>query len=471
MISGRVPSMIDIFITSTIARLLEDHPLRICGQLPSRREGRLRRDLNFDTHYLFWHISQYGSNKMPHRLARHSGIMFSAITVANLLAYLFHAYMGRTLGPAEYGILGSLLAAFYVLSIPLGAVSTIVTKFVSEFKARQEYGKIASILFSAMKRLSRYAILIFIGVSLSSWLIADFLRISSPLPVILMGLLSAFAIILSIPRGVLRGLQNFGQLGLNISLEALIRLLLGVLLVSVGLGVSGAILAYGLGYLAATFLALTPLSFLFRVRNETIDLSRIYKFSPPALTMSVCLAAMTNVDLIFVKHFFTSEEAGVYTVASVLGKVIFFVTMALTTPMFPLVSELHTRGENTLSILRKSSIYVILFSGTVLAVYWLFPSFIINTLFGPAYLPAAPLLGTFGIAMGLIAVVMVYTTYLLAVKDMGFIKVLLGCTLLQIVLLLLFHRTLLQVLHVLILANGLALFLLLLSRLKIRQRT
>ncbi|MQY69373.1 MAG: UDP-N-acetylglucosamine 2-epimerase (non-hydrolyzing), partial [Firmicutes bacterium] len=37
-------------------------------------------------------------------------------------------------------------------------------------------------------------------------------------------------------------------------------------------------------------------------RPETLDVSRIYRFSLPALTMSVCLAVMTNVDLIFVKH-------------------------------------------------------------------------------------------------------------------------------------------------------------------------
>ena len=407
---------------------------------------------------------------MSHRLARHSSIIFSATIVANLLAYLFHVYMGRSLGAAEYGILGSLLAAFYILFVPLGAISTVVTKFVSEFKAREEYGKVASLLFPGMRKLSRYAILIFIGLSLGSWLIADFLRIPSPFPVILMGLGIAFATGVSIPRGVLQGLQKFGQLGLNISLESLIRLLLGVLLVSLGLGVNGAILAYGLGYLAATLLALMPLRFLLHLRNETVDVSSIYKFSLPALAMSICLAVMTNVDIIFVKHFFTSEEAGVYTVVSVLGKVIFFVSGAFTIPMFPLVSELHTRGENTLSILKKSLFYVISFSGIVIAVYWLSSSFIVHALYGAAYSPAVPLLGAMGIAMGLIALVMVYTTYLLALKDMRFIKVLLGCTFLQIILLSLFHHTLLQVIQVLIFTNGLALFLLFLCRLKIRRR-
>jgi len=396
--------------------------------------------------------------------------MFSATIVANLLAYLFHVYMGRSLGAAEYGILGSLLAAFYILFVPLGAFSTVVTKFVSEFKARKEYGKVASLLFPGMRKLSRYAILIFIGLSLGSWLTADFLRIPSPFPVILMGLAIAFAVGLPIPRGVLQGLQKFGQLGLNISLESLIRLLLGVLLVSLGLGVNGAILAYGLGYLAAILLALMPLRFLLHLRNETIDISSIYKFSLPTLTMSICLAVMTNVDLIFVKHFFTSEEAGIYTVVSVLGKVIFFVSGAFTIPMFPLVSELHTRGENTLLILKKSLFYVISFSGLVIAAYWLFPSFIVHTLYGRAYSLAIPLLGAMGIAMGLIALVMVYTTYLLALKDTRFVKVLLGCTFLQIILLSLFHHTLLEVIYVLILTNGLTLFLLLLSRLKTRGR-
>jgi len=377
--------------------------------------------------------------------------------------------MGRVLGAAEYGILGSLLAAFCILPVPLDAVSTVVTKFVSEFKAREEYGKVASLLFSALKKLSRYAILIFIGFSLASWFIADFLRIPSPLPVILMSLLIALAVILSIPRGVLRGLRNFTQLGLNITLEALIRLLLGVLLVSVGLGVNGAILAYGLGYLAATLSVLTALRFLFRTPNETIDISRIYRFSLPALTMSVCLAIMTNVDLIFVKHFFAAEEAGAYTVVSVLGKVIFFVSAAFTIPMFPLVSELHTRGEDTLSILKRSSTYVILFSGIVMAAYWLSPSLIVNTIYGPAYQRAIPLLGRIGTAMGLIVMVMVYTAYLLALKDMRFVKVLVSCTFLEIVLLSLFHRSLLQVVHVLIVVNGLTLVLLFLFRLRTKQ--
>lgn len=407
---------------------------------------------------------------MPHRLVKYSGIIFSATVVANLLAYLFHVYMARSLGVVEYGILGSLLAAFYILFVPLGAISVIVAKFVSEFKAKEEYGKVASLLFSAVRKLSLYAIVIFIGLSLISWLIANFLKIPSPIPVILMALTFVLAVILLVLQGVLRGLQKFNQLGLNISLEALIRLLIGVALVFLGLGVNGAIFAYSMGYLAAIVLALIPLEPLLHLRNDAIDISSIYRFSLPALTVSACLAVMTNIDIIFVKHFFASEEAGIYTIASVLGKAIFFFSIAFTIPMFPLVSELHVKGENTAPLLKKSLFFVIFLSGIAITIYWLFPSFIVNVLYGDAYSAAIPLLGFIGIAMSLIALVMVYTSYLMALKDMRFVKVLIVCTFLEVLLLSVFHNSLLQVIYILVLTAALTLLLLIILGLKLKKK-
>ena len=101
-----------------------------------------------------------------------------------------------------------------------------------------------------------------------------------------------------------------------------------------------------------------------------------------------------------------------------------------------------------------------------MATYWLSPSFIIHTLYGPSYTPAISLLGPLGIAMGLFALIMMYTAYLLALKDMRFVKVLIVCSFLQIALLSLFHHTLPQVVYVSIITGAVTLFLLFLSRLK-----
>jgi len=405
---------------------------------------------------------------MIKRLIKYSSVMFVATIIANLFSYLFHVYMGRTLGPGDYGMLGSLLAAFYILSVPLEAISTTMTKFVSEFKAKNEYGKIASLFFSSTRKLSRYGIITFVVMSLSSWLIADFLKIPSHIPIILMGILVVFSVLLSISRGVLRGLQNFNRLGLNLILEALMRLLCGVLLVSIGLGVYGALLSYGLAYFLAFLLILVSLRFLWAKKPASIDVPAVYKFSFPTLIMFTCLMVMTNIDLLLVKHFFISEKAGIYTAVSVLGKVILFVSGAFAATMFPIASELNARKGDASLILKKSLTYVALASGIILTAYWLFPTTIIGIVYGSQYLAASHLLGLFGTASGLMSLIVVYTRFRLATKDMQFIKILIFSTFLEIVLFAIFHQTLLQIVYVLISTNIVTLSLLTVGRLKIK---
>mgnify|MGYP003565942060 CR=1 FL=1 len=50
-------------------------------------------------------------------LLKHSSIMFIATLIGSACNYLFQLYMGRALGPADYGVFGSLFAIFYILSV------------------------------------------------------------------------------------------------------------------------------------------------------------------------------------------------------------------------------------------------------------------------------------------------------------------------------------------------------------------
>lgn len=52
--------------------------------------------------------------------------------------YLYHLLMGRMLGPADYGILVSLISIFSILGVPLSAVGLTIVKFVSAFNGKKE---------------------------------------------------------------------------------------------------------------------------------------------------------------------------------------------------------------------------------------------------------------------------------------------------------------------------------------------
>ena len=50
-------------------------------------------------------------------LVENGTIMFMFGTIAGIFNYIYQVYMGRALGPEEYGIFGALFAIFYLLGI------------------------------------------------------------------------------------------------------------------------------------------------------------------------------------------------------------------------------------------------------------------------------------------------------------------------------------------------------------------
>src|SRR3989338_2360056 len=92
------------------------------------------------------------------KLIKHSLVVFAATIAAGVCNYIFQLYMGRALGPEEYGVLGALFSMFYALNVPSGTVQTVVTKFVSEYKAMNEYGKITGFFIGALKRITLYGL-------------------------------------------------------------------------------------------------------------------------------------------------------------------------------------------------------------------------------------------------------------------------------------------------------------------------
>ena len=68
--------------------------------------------------------------------------------VANFFAYILQIYLGRALGPIDYGVFGSLMALLLILSVPINVIGNVITRFVSIFRANGFYGKINSFMFS-----------------------------------------------------------------------------------------------------------------------------------------------------------------------------------------------------------------------------------------------------------------------------------------------------------------------------------
>ena len=393
-------------------------------------------------------------------LTKQITLVFVASMTVNVSNYLFHIYMSRSLGPADYGTLASLFSLLMIISVPAGTLQTVVTKYTSNFKAHKELAKIKMLLIALLKRVSFFGLAGFVLFILARKYIASFLHISTTIPVIILGIALVLTIISPLLLGVLQGLQKFGYFGADMIIGTLTKLLSGVFLVYLGWKVNGAVLGLTLGGLAGILFAIMPLRLIIKQHQSDCDfnLPQIYGYFFPVAAMLLCLTMLTNVDIVLVKHFYPPSQAGNYAVASILAKIIFYLPGAIGIVMFPKTSELHALGEESMPVLKKSLLYAAILCGGTLVLYLTIPAFLVKVLFGKQYSSIIPLMGIFGLAMFFFSLANILFLYQLSLHRLRFLWILIIGTLLEIALIVLFHTSLFQIILILLVV-GLFLFL------------
>ena len=150
-------------------------------------------------------------------------VLFVGNFLAGSFGYFFHFFMGRFLGPIDYGVLGVLLSIIYMINVFVYAIQLSITKFVSEIKGN--VNNVSFLLKRSMVRLFSYAFLTFLVIFLLAPILSEFLKIQKlPLIISLTAILPMF--VLSVTRGILQGLQSFKHLSFNFTTEGLVKLIL-----------------------------------------------------------------------------------------------------------------------------------------------------------------------------------------------------------------------------------------------------
>lgn len=390
-------------------------------------------------------------------IIKHGGIIFLANGLGSIFNMLYQLYMVRNLNPVDYGILNSLLALLLIVSVPAGTLQTAITNYTAGFHAFNQLTKIRVFLLRFTKEILIFSTIAFLIILICSRHISNFFQISTITPVILVGVLILFSIVHPLTMGGLQGLQMFGWLGISGVMGAALRLIFGILLVNLGLKVLGALGAIIIANFSILILSLIPLrryltpSYNDNVNyiDEKINFLDVYKYFIPVAITFFCFMTLIGVDVILVKHFFTPLEAGCYSVAQMVGKIIFFLPTAIVIVMFPKTSNLYSIGKDTIPILKKCLSIVVSLCGISTLGIFLFPSLIINILSGRPHIECIPLAKLFAIAMTFYAITYILLFYQLSIKYLKFVYPLVFFTALQIILIIIFHNNLLQVLYIL----------------------
>lgn len=385
---------------------------------------------------------------ITHPLAKNSLVVAIGSQSANFAGYLYHLFVGRILGPAQYGELAALLSLFYILNVPSTTLQTILVKFFSVFKARGEEGRAKGLFINATKMVAIGEVAAFVLLIGFFPLVANYLHLANIWNLVWLYLLFSLFLLATVSGSVLQGYQKFTESVIYSNISVYLRVIFGIGFAFFGVGwtLIGNVLSVAVSY----GLNLLPIRFLLKQKTRGGDLSvkNVASYSAPALIATLGVVMLYSQDVIMVRHFFPNAIAGIYSSLSILGKVIFFATSSINFVLFPVLAERKElkRGYTHLVIIALFLVTAISLGLTT--IYYVFPDFIVGLLFGHQYIEASSLLGNFGLFISLYALASMLVSILLALGKTWVWVFTTIAALAQILFLTLYHETLATVIGV-----------------------
>jgi O-antigen/teichoic acid export membrane protein len=350
-------------------------------------------------------------------LLKGSLVVLIGSTLANFGNYLFHLFMGRLLGPAEYGLLESLISLTYFLGVPVGVLSLVMVKFISQESNKEKVAGFTKTMAKRVALAGAVGLLVFLSLFP---LLRSLIKVDSFFLILGVGIFSYFGLFSMVCSATLQGIMDFAKLSLFSIFTPWVKLLLASMLVIGGLGVSGAI---G-GIVAASLLSLI-LGYLLLKRKlpltniKTIEIKKAFNkighYSLATFVSTLSLTSFYTVDIILARYFLPPVLAGQYALLSILGKIIFFASNPITMVMFPMVSERRANGKGYQELLGLSILMVAIVSAAISILYFVFPNPIMG-IFGDKYSAATASLGFFAVFISLYSLSSLLMNFFLSIS-------------------------------------------------------
>jgi glycosyltransferase involved in cell wall biosynthesis/O-antigen/teichoic acid export membrane protein len=349
----------------------------------------------------------------------------AAVIASNLVALIFTVIFARVLGAADYGSLAALLSAFIITTVPGSALQIAAARDISHAAAAGDAQAGAGVRRWLGRLLLLAVVAVVVAVPLRDALAAvvnvDYSWAAAAIP-----LSGVLWMIVSVERGALQGLQRYRLVGLSIVGEAASRIAFGLLLVGIGLGVTGAFLATALSISAMAVALAIPLARRLPAASAVAgqrlrDLLAAAWMPVVGLTL---LFVLQEVHVIVVKHEANADAAGSWAVAAVAAKAIIWVAVGLGLYLLPEAARRARGGDDPRPILIRTLVLIAAAAVPMVLIFAVAAEPLLSTVFGSDLVAAADALPWLGLAMSFLACAYLSVQFLLALGQRWFVAVL-----------------------------------------------
>jgi O-antigen/teichoic acid export membrane protein len=300
------------------------------------------------------------------------------VGVTNLV---YNIATARLLGAAGFAH----ATAVYTMLMLMSAITLSYQVVCAKYVARRTSEEDASSIFASLHQRSWIT-----GIGIALLLVVlegpltRYLNLPDTNLIRLLAVGTAFYIPLGVRRGYIQGMHAFGPLAINFLLEGVVRLGGVFVLIGIGMGVQGAVLASVLAVILGYFFAKpSPGIVSFRLQG----IANSFREGLQAIVFFSGQTIINNFDIVLVKHFFAADAAGLYAAVALVGRLVNMCAWSVVNTMFPVSAGQPTDEHEARSVLAISLALVFLILSILILGLCLVPSFLWRTIFGAHFAP------------------------------------------------------------------------------------
>ncbi len=289
-----------------------------------------------------------------------SVVLLSASGLTTAINLTYNIVLARFLGPQGFGH----ATVVYTILTLISAVTLSFQIISAKVVAKQQSPEGKSAVYRGFHQGAwTCGVVVGLILLLCQRPIAAYLNLPSPNLVAILALGAVFYVPLGSRRGYIQGTYGFRRLATNLVAEGAVRLGGSFILILLGLGVEGVIAANAAAVAVAYFASAPRLA---AAVPNPLCFSEALLETTQAMVFFAGQVLINNCDIVLVKHFFSSKEAGLYAAVAMVGRVIFAFSSAVVNTMFPLVAGTRDEDRKGLRVI-ATSLLLVLGIGSMLA--------------------------------------------------------------------------------------------------------
>lgn len=325
-------------------------------------------------------------------------ILFIGRVLSDLVAAVGSILVARFLGSINYGIVGIAMVPISMIGLFSNwGVRSAMVKFLAQYRSQGREEEAKGILLTGILTMCSIGFLLFLTALISApYLATQVFHNPELTPLIKIASLTLLANpMLMSSQASFIGFERMEYYSLTIFLKSLTRALFAPILVFLGYGALGAILGQNLSLLLTSMIALLAvyISLWRNIRGSGVSLNFfgnfkiMLRYGYPLFISTLLSGALSQIYNFLMVLYCSEFMIGNYLAASKSTVVITFLTVPISTVLFPAFSQLdYQREKSALKIVFQNSVkYTALVTLPVVAALIVLSKPLVHTLFGEGY--------------------------------------------------------------------------------------